>query len=380
MDNSFESVWFPKWLVLLGPGSCYPSGTAHFPHLRPKLPLESIDFSSLWWRKPWDYTSNIDITVKCQLCCGIPLKPVVSHLWETDLRSVMLSSRASSSHPCFSMWWEHPCFLNKIVSNCLFKSVLATPGLLRHSSRWAFNLMGRLFSVLGTLENQGFFSSCSHLPSPWGKHDSSLLRTTLWRGGLENLVVRMVHLSYFSESSEGGQDSACSSQQELAAASASAVTSGSHNISSLTLLFGSNQGTFCHFHRLWHRVCETSAVSFSFFHFFGIFFPLPSHLRLTPERFPPLKLSACPWEGDTLHWGLLFSAAELQSGEKLPEKWRWLVLKWNGLDSELTLALHCCNTAHLNGALFLIHNDVSEKRNLTNSNLIEALARIFISL
>lgn len=143
MDNSFESVWFPKWLVLLGPGSCYPSGTAHFPHLRPKLPLESIDFSSLWWRKPWDYTSNIDITVKCQLCCGIPLKPVVSHLWEMDLRSVMLSSRASSSHPCFSMWWEHPCFLNKIVSNCLFKSVLAKPGLLRHSSRWTFNVMSQ---------------------------------------------------------------------------------------------------------------------------------------------------------------------------------------------------------------------------------------------
>lgn len=46
-----------------------------------------------------------------------------------------------------------------------------------------------------------------------------------------------------------------------------------------------------------------------------------------------------------------------------------------GLDSELTLALHCCNAALLNGAFFLIHNDVSEERNLTDSNLIPGFGK-----
>jgi len=46
-----------------------------------------------------------------------------------------------------------------------------------------------------------------------------------------------------------------------------------------------------------------------------------------------------------------------------------------GLDSELMLVLHCCNATHLNGGFFLIHNDVGEKRNLTDSNLIPGLGK-----
>lgn len=48
-----------------------------------------------------------------------------------------------------------------------------------------------------------------------------------------------------------------------------------------------------------------------------------------------------------------------------------------GLNSELALALDCSSVSvtHLNGVFFLIHNDVSEKRNLTDSNLIPGFGK-----
>ena len=155
--------------------------------------------------------------------------------------------------------------------------------------------MERLFLFLGTLKNQGFTASCSHLPSRWGKGDGSQLTvsTALWRGGLENLVVWMVPLrvclSCFAESSErceGGQDSGCCSWQEMGCS----FPFCSHPQVAHYLKTHSSfrqQLRHCHFQKLWHRVCGSLTVFFYFFHPFGIFFSLlPPNLRVTSERFP----------------------------------------------------------------------------------------------
>lgn len=95
-----------------------------FPTQVPNSPLKVFIFLHWGCRKPWDYTTNKDFPAECQLCCGIPLKPVVSHLWGTDLRSVgchqelpfsFLGSKCGGS------------FLNKIVSNCSSQPVDAMP-------------------------------------------------------------------------------------------------------------------------------------------------------------------------------------------------------------------------------------------------------------
>lgn len=152
MDRSFKFSLVPQ--VACSPWPRFIPSLWNSPFFLPNCSLKIFIFLHWWCRNPCDYTSNTDITVKCQLCCGIPLKPIASHLWEMDSRPVGLSSRASFSHPWFSTWWQPPHFLNKTVPNCPFKSVHAMPGLLRDSSLWTFNLMARLFSALGTLENQ----------------------------------------------------------------------------------------------------------------------------------------------------------------------------------------------------------------------------------
>lgn len=238
-----------------------------------------------------------------------------------DLRPVGLSLRVSFSHSWFSTWWEPPSFFNKIVSDSPFKSAHAMPGLLRHGSPWTFNLMAKLFSALGTLENQSSSASCSHLPSWWGKDGNchceySYLERTLgkpvgvdgaspcapvllfwvlgglWRrAGLRLLLTTRDGLLLLVLQSPQG----CTiSEAPLFFLAATKVLSA----------------TF--------KDCDTESVgaqpSPSLFFILLIFFsPLLSHLRVTSERFLPLKLSACPWEGDILHCGLLFSAVELQS-------------------------------------------------------------------
>lgn len=182
----------------------------------------------------------------------------------------------------------------------------------------------------------------------------------------------MVHfpvgLSCFCESlerCEGGQDSGCSSQQEI-----DCCFSFCNHLEverylkphSFLAAMKALSATFKDTDRLW------KLNRLPFFILLVFFFPLPSHMRVTSERFLPLKFSACPWEGDILHWGLLFSAVELQSGKKLPNGGR-LVLKWKGLI--LNSCWLCTAVRQLTWmeCFFLIHNDVSEKRNLTDSNL-----------
>lgn len=221
-----------------------------------------------------------------------------------DLRPVEPSSRASFPHPWFSTSWELPHFLNKIVSNCPFKSVCAMPGLLRHGSRWTFNLMERLFSALGTLEDQGSSASCSHLPLQRGKDDNSQLTvsTALWRGGLENLVVWTVplpvHPCCFSGSSdgcEGGQDSGCSSQQKSGCCfSFCSHPKVAQYLKPSSSFLAATKGLSATFKDYDIESVGAQLSPFLFFILFVFFFPLPSHLRVTSERFLPLNLSACP--------------------------------------------------------------------------------------
>lgn len=226
-----------------------------------------------------DCTSNTDITVKCQLSCGIPLKPIAPHLWEKDLRPVGLSLRVSFSHPWFSMWWEPLSFFNTIVWDSQFKSVHAVPGFLRHGSHGAFKLKARLFLALGTLGNQGSSAGCPHLPSRWGNRADceycSLEKRSGKCGGADGAspcgsvllfwvlggVWRRAGLRLQVSTRDGLLLLLLQSPRGLAISEAS------------LFFFGSQQGTFCRFQRRWHRQAVGAQLS-SFFHPVGIFFSL----------------------------------------------------------------------------------------------------------
>lgn len=108
--------------------------------------------------------------------------------------------------------------------------------------------------------------------------------------------------------------------QKWAAGSHSAVSPWPHNIWSLLFLLAATKVLSATL-----KDCGTKSVGaqmcpFHFSSFWLFSSSLPSHLRVTFEKFLSLKLAAFPWEGTVLHQGLLFSAGDLQNGNKLPEE------------------------------------------------------------
>lgn len=155
-----------------------------FPIQEPNSSLK-VFISLHWWcRKPWDYTTHKDFPVECQLCCGIPLKPVVSHLWGVDLRSVGLTSRASFFLPWLSMWWEllEQDSVKVLLPACGWHACRSTAPDVHLISCQVYSCPWRHWKMKG--------------PLPAGLicfHDGTRVRipaivsTSFWRKGLENL-------------------------------------------------------------------------------------------------------------------------------------------------------------------------------------------------
>lgn len=218
------------------------------------------------------------------------------------------------------------------------------PGLLNHSSHWTFNLMERLFSALGTLEDQGSSASCSHLPSQWGKDDNSQLTvsTALWRGGLEHLVVWTVplpvHPCCFSESSdgcEGGQDSGYSSQQKLGCCfSFCSHPKVAQYLKPSSSFLAATKGLSATFKDYDIESVGAQLSPFLFFILFVFFFPL-SHptwgwllkgsslwILVLAMRRRYITLRAATFSGWVAEW----EKAARENGGRLVLKWRGLIL------------------------------------------------------
>lgn len=173
----------------------------------PNSPLKVFIFLHWWCRKSWDYTTNKDFLAECQLCCGIPLKPVVSHLWGMDLRSVGLSSRASFFLPWLSMWWElfEQDSVKLLLPACGCHAYRSTAPDGHLISWQVYSCPWRHWKMKAPLPAGLIcFYGGTRVRIP------AIVSTVLWRKGLENLVMWVVllpvHLLCFSESSQGCEE------------------------------------------------------------------------------------------------------------------------------------------------------------------------------